>query len=679
MPTVAAAKGAGELREIDLFDGDLHGSENLHLAYRSGERSRARVLLFHDRRRCPLARTPAEELSAFLERERAAVGSRWRRELRANALSPPDFESELEPLVGELVHMLRESNDPARVFGERLAGRGTRRFRERARLRDVEREVSLLETAIVRAWGDRKGTLPIGVSLLVCDILNEAVVRVSRDYARASEQAEAQARLSSVQRALAELEEVVIVLDRRGTVAMAAGPVERILGKKAQELVGQPGPASALAALRTGREVPAERTRVRNAKSGEERVCERRAFPLHEANELIGAVELLRDVSVELRQDEQLRRADRELTALHARLLRRSHGRAMAELATATASALNNELNAISMSLSLVQKELAQSTEPVARHLYAVEQAVQRSAGLLTRLQQLAARQPNAPPRAVPLNTILMEALDLVRPELTTSSTRKAVRVDARLGEVKPILAQPSELRELLCSLIIEAREAMAQGGVLAVTTRQERDGAVLVMTHPIATDLGEDPFASASERGVTLAAARDRARRWAGDLVVEARAGRLTLRLTLPPAPAARPSPSMSRALPRPARRILVVDDDAGNRETLTELLGLSGHDVVAAGSGEQALEVVKESERPFDVALVDLAMPDMDGVQLARLLRAQDPALRIALVTGWEPSVVDGTAEPGLIEAIFRKPIDLPAINRFLDGTAAHAPAPA
>ena len=72
----------------------------------------------------------------------------------------------------------------------------------------------------------------------------------------------------------------------------------------------------------------------------------------------------------------------------------------------------------------------------------------------------------------------------------------------------------------------------------------------------------------------------------------------------------------------------------------------------------------------RPFDVALVDLAMPDMNGIELARLLRARDPSLRIALVTGWEPSSLDSEEEPGLIERIFRKPIDLPAINRFLDG---------
>ena len=103
------------------------------------------------------------------------------------------------------------------------------------------------------------------------------------------------------------------------------------LGRTAGELIGQPGRGPALAALRSGRDVAAERMRVRNVKSGEERMCETRAFPLREAGELIGAVELLRDVSVELRHDEELRRADRELTALHARLLRRAHGQVMAE------------------------------------------------------------------------------------------------------------------------------------------------------------------------------------------------------------------------------------------------------------------------------------------------------------------------------------------------------------
>ncbi|HEX8952311.1 MAG TPA: response regulator, partial [Polyangia bacterium] len=149
-----------------------------------------------------------------------------------------------------------------------------------------------------------------------------------------------------------------------------------------------------------------------------------------------------------------------------------------------------------------------------------------------------------------------------------------------------------------------------------------------------------------------------------------------------LPPAPAAHAAPSSARPAPRPARRILVVDDDAGNRETLTELLGLSGHDVLGAESGKDALAAVAAAPRPFDVALIDLAMPDMNGIELAEKLRARDPALRLALVTGWEPSAIDSHGEPGLIEAIFRKPIDLAAINRFLDGeqppAAARQPPP-
>ncbi len=235
------------------------------------------------------------------------------------------------------------------------------------------------------------------------------------------------------------------------------------------------------------------------------------------------------------------------------------------------------------------------------------------------------------------------------------------------------MLAQPSELRELVCTLILEAREAMAGGGVLAVTTRQERGGAALVMTHPVAAPTAAAIRSrGASERGVTLAAARDRARRWGGDLVVEARGGRLTLRLSLPAAPAAaRRRRRARRGVPAPARRILVVDDDAGNRETLTELLGLSGHDVVAAESGKDALAVHERAERGRSTWRSSTwRCPTWTAWRWRELLRARDPALRIALVTGWEPGAVDGNAEPGLIEAIFRKPIDLPAINRFLDG---------
>ena len=87
-----------------------------------------------------------------MDHERAAVVHRWRHELRAQALLPDDFDAAMAPLVDELAVMLREGPDAARVFGERLQGRGAQRFADKARLRDTEREVNLLATAIVATW-----------------------------------------------------------------------------------------------------------------------------------------------------------------------------------------------------------------------------------------------------------------------------------------------------------------------------------------------------------------------------------------------------------------------------------------------------------------------------------------------------------------------------------------------
>ncbi len=193
------------------------------------------------------------------------------------------------------------------------------------------------------------------------------------------------------------------------------------------------------------------------------------------------------------------------------------------------------------------------------------------------------------------------------------------MRIDARLGEVKPVLAQATELRELLCTLLLDARDALGHGGVLHLSTRPERDGASVTLTHALGDEEARthDP-ATPSERATTLAAARDRARRWGGDLLVDSRNGRMTVRLLLPAAPSqAKPAPSGSRPAARASRRVLVVDDDAGNRESLTELLALSGYDVYAAASGAAALGQVERTPG-FDAALVDLAMPDMDGLEL-------------------------------------------------------------
>ncbi len=116
---------------------------------------------------------------------------RWRRELKLAALTPPDFDGELAPLIDELGRIIAGGSgrdEAALVFAEALAGRGARRYQQGARLRDAEREVALFEVALVRVWAAEHGDLPPDVALMLNAVVGEAVVRVARDYARTAEE-----------------------------------------------------------------------------------------------------------------------------------------------------------------------------------------------------------------------------------------------------------------------------------------------------------------------------------------------------------------------------------------------------------------------------------------------------------------------------------------------------------
>ncbi|HZS38951.1 MAG TPA: response regulator [Polyangia bacterium] len=602
---------------------------------------------------------PAAELSAFLERERARVTRRLRAELRALG-RPPDGA---ELLVDELARVVAERGEQApRVFAGIAAELGQRQFAAGASMRDLGRELGALAGAILHAWRQARGrTLSTELAALLNALTTESVSETAAVVARAERQETSRALDAALRLALDQVEEAVRVFDRDGALLHATATAGRVLGES-------PQPSDAVReALRTGSR--AGPVRAHRSLADEEHQLEVIALPILDGARLEGAIEVTRDLTPELRHVEELTRADRELGALHARVRRLGHDRAMGDLASGAALALNNELNAITLRLRLVRADAGplEGKATLARHLEALEAAAQKSASLVARLQELAARRPHGPPAAVELNAAVLEALDLVRPELTAAATDRSVRVDARLGHAGSVLAASTELRELLCALLVAARDALPAGGVLQLGTRRDREHGEVRFVY--AAPAGDDSATLALE------AARDSARRLGGALDTDVSNGVITHRLLLPraaPAPELAPAPA-ARPADRGARRVLIVDDDAGNRETLVELLALSGYQADAAADSLEALAAVEA--RDYHAALVDLAMPEMNGWELARRLRALHPELRIAIVTGWEPAA-GAPAPAGAAERIFRKPIDLRAVQAFLDeGAAAHA----
>ena len=133
--------------------------------------------------------------------------------------------------------------------------------------------------------------------------------------------------------------------------------------------------------------------------------------------------------------------------------------------------------------------------------------------------------------------------------------------------------------------------------------------------------------------------------------------------------APPPEPAPLPARTERPPTRRVLIVDDDLENAQVMAEVLGEEGYYVRVAHDGRTALWMWK-SER-FDTALVDVIMPDMSGWDLAAKLRDEHPGASIAIVTGTDVRVQNREAL-SKVDAVFRKPVDVAALDEFLSGAA-------
>jgi len=113
-------------------------------------------------------------------------------------------------------------------------------------------------------------------------------------------------------------------------------------------------------------------------------------------------------------------------------------------------------------------------------------------------------------------------------------------------------------------------------------------------------------------------------------------------------------------------AKRLLLVDDEVGYLEVLSKRLTYRGFNVTTASSGEEAIRALRNWD--FDLAVVDLKMEDMDGIEVLKVLKRMDPALHVIILTGHgsERAARDGLAH-GAFDYLI-KPIGLdPLIERI------------
>ncbi len=336
----------------------------------------------------------------------------------------------------------------------------------------------------------------------------------------------------------------------------------------------------------------------------------------------------------------------RELTLAQDHLIRTEKLRALGEMAAGVAHDFNNLLAVIVGRTELLLRR-AQGPE-LTRGLETIHQAALDGAQTVRRIQEFTRTRRTRPFRRVDLLDIVREVVEMTRPRWKDEAQSRGVSYEVEVdgGSVPWVAGRPEELREVFTNLLTNALEAMPEGGRLVFALGTEESGAVVTvrdtgvgMAPETARRVFEPFFTTKGPQGsgLGLAVVWGIVTRHGGTVEVASQPGEgSTFTVRLPGARSVAEPPAGS-APARPARpaRVLVVDDEAGVRAVLRELLGGEGYTVVDAPDGPSGLALC-ETE-PVDVVLSDVSMPGMSGWEVAEACHARFPDLPVGLITGW------------------------------------------
>lgn len=414
---------------------------------------------------------------------------------------------------------------------------------------------------------------------------------------------------------------------------------------------------------------------------------------------VITAEEECRSLYDRMRLTEGIQKAYEELRRTQEMVVQQERLRALGHMASGVAHDINNALTPISGYSQLLVELLPGASEPVQRALNIINEASEDIARIVARMREFYRRRSNTEElHKVDINHIVEEVIEITRPRWRDVSQRQGISITVRhelIPNVPPLLSDPTELREALVNLIFNSVDALPQGGTITLVTRvteghsEKGNGTPVKQLEVEVRDNGVgmdektckrclEPFFSTKAKhggtGLGLAMVYGMMQRHEGSITLDSAPGRGTcVRLTfpiqdkipLPPAPGA-PQSAKHRSL-----RVLCIDDENLVRQILRDSLTGFKHQVTLAQDGKQGLELFRAALRnnqPYEVVITDLGMPDMDGHQVARVIKVESPRTPVIMMTGWGKMIKDEGEKAPEVDAIVSKPPRIHELNRLL-----------
>jgi PAS domain S-box-containing protein len=367
--------------------------------------------------------------------------------------------------------------------------------------------------------------------------------------------------------------------------------------------------------------------------------------------------------------------------------------RVLGQMSSGIAHDINNALSPVALyTESLLESEPGLSPRTRA-YLETTQRAIEDVAHTVARMREFYRKhEEQLVLKPVQLNELIQQVLDLTHALWADMPQQRGIviQLDARLDPgIPPVPGIDSEIREALTNLILNAVDAMPEGGTLTVRTAVESNAKGTEPSHvrvEVAdTGIGMDEetrrrclepfFTTKGERGTGLGLAMvyGVTQRHGAEIELKSAPGAGTTAIIRFAAMADSPQAgSTAEAIPRPARlRLLIVDDDPLLIRSLRETLEGDGHTVLPASGGQAGIDLFRASvgsRESFDAVITDLGMPYVDGRKVAHNVKAASPGTPVILLTGWgQRLVADGDVPPD-VDRVLNKPPKLRDLRKAL-----------
>ena len=333
---------------------------------------------------------------------------------------------------------------------------------------------------------------------------------------------------------------------------------------------------------------------------------------------------------------------------------------ALGRLAGGVAHDFNNLMTAVTGYSDLALAKLEKG-HPLRAGIEQIAKAGERAASLTRQLLVFSRRQV-LQTGIVDLNAIVIETEKMIR-RLVGENIEIVTSLDPELG---PVEADEGQIQQVIMNLVINARDAMPEGGLLTIETRNNHSATVpdqmggdsgepgFVRVSVADTGVGMDPeiqsrvfdpFFTTKEQGkgtgLGLATVHGVIEQSGGRVIIDSEPGcGSTFHVILPRAQGRAETDQVRTASPRASANqetILLVEDEDAVREMTSEVLTLSGFKVIAAPDGQEALKISRSRGREVSLVLTDVVMPGLSGPELVRELRRERPGLKVLFISGY------------------------------------------